>query len=194
MDVTDWQRIRADVVHLFHCDNYFNEQTNSCLQSIKSFDSLNIWRVALGIRFVRWGLWLTGGVWGPSGAADSMENHKLPIIGDPVVLDTKGSGVENISATKMASSWEHSSVLHILSEFFSASLGFLSSEPHSLNNLEKMTTFLASCFLMCEMRIPSTHSALSQWHNSLWKAFWSPEGKVIYSNIDLYLILCHPQV
>lgn len=40
----------------------------------------------------------------PSGAADSGENHNLPIIGDLAVLDTKGSGVEKISATKMASS------------------------------------------------------------------------------------------
>lgn len=44
------------------------------------------------------------GVLGSSGVADSGENHKLPITGDPAFLDTKGTDVENISVTKMASS------------------------------------------------------------------------------------------
>ena len=164
--MTDWQRIRADVVHLFHYDDYFNEQTSSCLQSIKSFDSLNIWRVALGIKFVRWGLlgWQGGGVglfwgswlWGEPQAA----HHRRPCFSWHQGLRCgkdfcRQDGIQ-LRAVVCSFTFFQNSSLQCL-----ACRGFLSSEPHSLNNLEQMTTFLASCFLICEMRIPPTPSSLS---------------------------------
>lgn len=176
--MTDWQRIRADVVRLFRYDDYFNKQTDSFLQTIKSFDSINIWRIALGIGFVRWGLLLAGRRHGAFlgllvlGRTTSCPSRKTLLFLTSGVQD-----VEKMCVTKTVSSWEHVSVLlHPFRILLSNVWPFLVSlalNPIHWITLSKWQPVLDSCFLICEMRIPLMPSSVSQGNNCFWKAFWS---------------------
>lgn len=143
-----WQRIRADVVCLFHYDDYFHEQTNSFLQSIKLFDSINIWRLALGIGFVRWGLF----GWRRMGCECVELFWGCWFWREPQTAHHRKSCISWHWGFRMwkrwvSPSWEYSSVLLSSFRIFQCLdfPGFLSSKPDLLNNLEQMTT---SCSLL----------------------------------------------